>query len=168
WYRARAAGLVVALRAAGPDAPAWTLWGNRVAAFWARRQLHETAIHAYDLSESLAAGAGEPAQWSVADGIALDGLSEVLTGFYPRQVRLGRTPGLPGVVRFEVRTDRGEPLAALAAPALGAADDGGIPAELGTVVGTASELYLAVWGRGPYPGASAELAEATRAARLTP
>ncbi|NUP74868.1 MAG: maleylpyruvate isomerase family protein, partial [Sinomonas sp.] len=50
WYRARAAGLVVALRAAGPDAPAWTLWGNRVAAFWARRQLHETAIHAYDLS----------------------------------------------------------------------------------------------------------------------
>ncbi|WP_422935849.1 maleylpyruvate isomerase family mycothiol-dependent enzyme [Sinomonas sp. P47F7] len=167
WYRSRAAALVAALRGAGPEAPAWTLWGDRVAAFWARRQIHETAVHTYDLSLALAAGAGEPSPWAVPEAIALDGLHEVLAGFYPRQVRLGRTVGLPGVVRFEVRTDDGGPLASLEAPALGA-DDGAAPPELGTVAGTAPELYLAVWGRGPYPGAPAELAHAIRAARLTP
>ncbi len=171
WYRSRSASLVEALREAGPEAPAWTLWGDRVAAFWARRQLHETAVHAYDLSVALAAGAGEPAPWSVPDAVALDGLREVIAGFYPRQVRLGRTAGLPGVVRFEVRTDRGEPLASLEAPAWGAdssTNDGGAAPELGAVAGTAAELYLAVWGRGPYPGASEELAAAIRAACLTP
>lgn len=182
WYRVRAAALLAALRAAGPEAPAWTLWGDRVAAFWARRQVHETAVHAFDLVASLAAGAAgagaaatadaltadaghEP--WSVPDAVALDGLREVLTGFYPRQVRLGRTAGLPGAVRFEVRTDGGAPLDVLEAPALGA-PYGEASQLLGTVSGTASELYLAIWGRGPLPGASAELAEAVRAARLTP
>ncbi|MDQ4504265.1 maleylpyruvate isomerase N-terminal domain-containing protein [Sinomonas sp. ASV322] len=164
WYRGRASALLAALREAGPEAPAWTLWGDRVAAFWARRQFHETAVHEFDLASALAAGAGDPVPWSIPDDLAIDGLREVLSGFYPRQVRLGRTPGLPAVVRFEVRTDDGETVATLDAPAFGG-EDGPV---LGIVAGTARELYLAVWGRGEFPGASPELVETIRGTKLTP
>ncbi|MEA5454019.1 maleylpyruvate isomerase family mycothiol-dependent enzyme [Sinomonas sp. JGH33] len=165
WYRGRAAGLLAALRDAGPEAQAWTLWGDRVAAFWARRQFHETAVHEFDLASALTAGAGDPVAWSIPGDLALDGLDEVLTGFYPRQVRLGRTPGLPAVVRFSVQTDDGEPVASLDAPAFGGGTEGPV---LGIVAGTARELYLAVWGRGEFPGASPELVETIRGTKLTP
>ncbi|WP_052207542.1 maleylpyruvate isomerase N-terminal domain-containing protein [Sinomonas humi] len=167
WYRARAGELIATLRASAPDSTAWTLWGERVAAFWARRQGHETIVHTFDLAQSLGAGAGEPRAdlWSVPEDLALDGIREVVEGFYPRQVRLGRSAGLPGVVRIEVRTDDGALLATLDVPARDGSSDGPL---LGTLRGSASQLYLGLWGRAPLPGADAELAEAIHAARLTP
>ncbi|MCH6471313.1 maleylpyruvate isomerase N-terminal domain-containing protein [Sinomonas terrae] len=167
WYRARAGELVATLRASAPDSKAWTLWGERVAAFWARRQVHETTVHTFDLAQSLAAGAGEPPSdlWTLPEDVALDGIHEVVEGFYPRQLRLGRTAGLPAVVRLEVRTDDGELLETLALPPR---DESAEAPLLGTLSGTASQLYLGLWGRTPLPGADDQLAEAIREARLTP
>lgn len=163
WYRASADHLVDALRAAGPDAPAWTMWDGRVAAFWARRQLHESAVHLFDLLNAFRYGD----EWHLDEDLALDGIREVLDGFYPRQVRLGRSSGLPGVVRFEVTHDGGVPATVLVAPAA-EPDSSEALQELGTVSGRASEIYLGLWGRRPLPGATTELAEAIRAAKLTP
>ena len=62
--------------------------------FWARRQCHETTIHAVDaLSASLgrypkAAEVG----WVTTD-VALDGIDELLTGFLPRPVSRLRSEG---------------------------------------------------------------------------
>lgn len=74
------------------DAPAPRL-------FWARRQCHETTIHAVD---ALAARLGRPPRaeetW-IRPAVALDGIDELLTGFVPRP-RQGVThdPGLRVVV----------------------------------------------------------------------
>ncbi|WP_138443207.1 maleylpyruvate isomerase N-terminal domain-containing protein [Sinomonas susongensis] len=167
WYRARAAELVATLRSVTPDAKAWTLWGDPVAAFWARRQVHETTIHTFDLAQSLSAGAGQPQAdlWSLPEDVALDGIREVVEGFYPRQVRLGRSAGLPGVVRLEVRADDGGRLATLDVPALGGSAGGPL---LGTLAGTAAELYLGLWGRAPLPAATPELVRTVHDAHLTP
>ncbi|MDQ0259470.1 maleylpyruvate isomerase family mycothiol-dependent enzyme [Sinomonas atrocyanea] len=162
WYRASAAHLVAVLRAAGPDAPAWTLWGERTASFWARRQVHELAVHTFDLLDAL----GRADAWSIPEDLALDGIREVLEGFYPRQVRLGRSGGLPGVVCFAVTHDDGRPAEALVTPAV--AGSGGDQALLGTVEGPAAELYLGLWGRRPLPGAPEDLAAALRDAHLAP
>ncbi|MDT0202364.1 maleylpyruvate isomerase N-terminal domain-containing protein [Nocardioides sp. AE5] len=52
--------------------------------FWARRQCHETTIHAVD---ALAAALGRyprAADTWITDEVALDGIDELLTGFLPR------------------------------------------------------------------------------------
>jgi uncharacterized protein (TIGR03083 family) len=45
WWDNQVSTLVGKIRKLGPDAPAWTFDKNKTAAFWARRQAHETAIH---------------------------------------------------------------------------------------------------------------------------
>ncbi|GAB3273566.1 maleylpyruvate isomerase family mycothiol-dependent enzyme [Sinomonas notoginsengisoli] len=162
WYRSSAAHLLDGLRAAGPAAPAWTLWGDRVAAFWARRQIHETAVHTFDLLGAL----GRAEEWRVPEDEALDGIREVLFGFYPRQVRLGRSSGLPGVVRFEVTHDGGAPSTGLVSPSVG--DGPEAAAQLGTVRGPAAAIYLGLWKRRALPGAHSPVTDMIRAARLTP
>jgi hypothetical protein len=92
----------------------------------------------------------------------------VVDGFYPRQVRLGRTPGLPGTVRFDVQADDGASIATLDAPAARYTESGSGETYLGTVSGRAEQLYLAVWGRGPFPDTPPDLAATIRDARLTP
>ena len=60
----------------------------RTAAFWFRRQAHETVMHTRDAAASQ--GVAEP----VEPDVALDGIDEIVTMFFPRQVRLGRTARL--------------------------------------------------------------------------
>lgn len=118
WYRGHAAHLVDALSARPADAPAWTFGPEpRTAAFWRRRQVHEVSMHTWDaLASQGAVGLLDPA-------LAWDGVDEVATMFYPRQVRLGRTEPLPGTLRLSAtdlaRTiDLGEgPVHEVAAPA---------------------------------------------------
>ncbi|MEN2745029.1 maleylpyruvate isomerase family mycothiol-dependent enzyme [Sinomonas halotolerans] len=163
WYRASAAHLLGRLRSAGPAAPAWTMWGEPVAAFWARRQVHETCIHVFDILDAL----GRPHEWRPDPALPVDGIREILFSLYPRQVRLGRTAGLAGVVRFEVTHDAGLPPAALVSPGVGEGA-AGAEVQLGTVAARAEEVYLGLWGRRPLPGVPAALAEALRSAKLTP
>jgi uncharacterized protein (TIGR03083 family) len=166
WYRARAAGLLAALGAREPASAAWTPFDEPVAAFWARRMMHETAIHCHDLAAALS-GTADPAPSPALEDLALDGLNEVLYGFYPRQVRLGRTQELPGVIRFEATGHDGQTTTLDTKPIAPAAD---IREErlLATIPGTPVQLYLGVWGRAPFPGVAPHIAELLQAPRLTP
>jgi uncharacterized protein (TIGR03083 family) len=89
WVRAGATELVETLRATDPATPCWTFGSEpRTAAFWFRRQAHETVMHTRDAAASQ--GVAEP----VEPDVALDGIDEIVTMFFPRQVRLGRTAPL--------------------------------------------------------------------------
>jgi uncharacterized protein (TIGR03083 family) len=69
WLAAGAEPLADALREAGPDARAWTWSGDRTTRWWARRMLHETAVHRADAE--LASGiAPELDPVTAADGIS--------------------------------------------------------------------------------------------------
>ncbi|QIK65010.1 maleylpyruvate isomerase family mycothiol-dependent enzyme [Nocardioides sp. HDW12B] len=84
WYLAKAEDLYEVLRAADPSAPCWTFVDDAgTAAFWARRQAHETVVHGFDLA---VAGDHEP---RVPPRLAVDGVSEVLEVFLGRMHRRG-------------------------------------------------------------------------------
>ena len=71
--------LVAALRAAPADLACWSfLPASSPLAFWARRQAHETAIHRAD-----AQGGSGPIDPVPVD-FAVDGIDELLMGFYDR------------------------------------------------------------------------------------
>jgi uncharacterized protein (TIGR03083 family) len=95
WYRRSAAGLVEVLHAAPAEAPAWTLdQDDRTAGFWRRRQVHETAMHLWDLEGA----AGTPRPYD--PGLAWDGVLEVAEVMYPRQLRLGRAEPVAPALRL--------------------------------------------------------------------
>lgn len=128
WYRTHAAALVDVLAATPADAPAWTLdKQDQTAGFWRRRQVHETVMHTWDAEEAL----GTPPPMD--PDLAWDGVLEVATVMYPRQVRLGRVaPLIPAVrirgvdVSADVTLGTGEPL---------------------VVEGSAEELLRLLWHR---------------------
>ncbi|WP_454051551.1 maleylpyruvate isomerase family mycothiol-dependent enzyme [Cellulomonas sp. Marseille-Q8402] len=130
FYREQADALVTTLRDLGPAAPGLTLNGPGPAAFWHRRQLHETLVHLHDLA--LATGTAhpvdDPALWA-------DAVDEVVTVMTPRQVRLGRLAPLAVPVRL-VAADAGR------AWALGPAEE-----PRATVTGPTRTLALLLWGR---------------------
>ncbi|MFW6866876.1 maleylpyruvate isomerase family mycothiol-dependent enzyme [Nocardioides sp. CPCC 206347] len=143
-YRAAASTLLDALRTTAPDDTVWTFGPEPRSIFWRRRQTQEVTIHLYDALASQ----GREAEWSISPELAWDGVDEVATLFYPRQIKLGRTAPLQGTVRF-VATDldrsldlgEGEPVAELSAPA--------------------ADLLLMLWKRKPVEGdAAAVLATA--------
>lgn len=86
WLRAGALEVVAAVTEAPEDADATVFLNDAPPprAFWARRQCHETTIHAVD---ALAAALGRPAQaeeaW-VEPELAADGIDELLAGFLTR------------------------------------------------------------------------------------
>ena len=96
WYAGHATALRETLRAAGPDASAWTFGTEQSVGWWLRRQSHETLMHTRDLLDA----GGRVEQWTVPPELAWDGVREVATEFYPRQVRLGRTAPLPATLRL--------------------------------------------------------------------
>ena len=57
-------------------------------------------MHTRDLLDA----GGRVDEWTIAPELAWDGVREVATEFYPRQVRLGRTEPIPGTLRL-VATD---------------------------------------------------------------
>jgi uncharacterized protein (TIGR03083 family) len=86
WYSDRAGSLLATLTATDPDAPAWAFGpGVGRAGFWRRRQTHETTVHLWDAVRS------QGDDMSVDAVLACDGLDEVASVLFPRQVRLGRT-----------------------------------------------------------------------------
>ncbi|WP_448612456.1 maleylpyruvate isomerase family mycothiol-dependent enzyme [Geodermatophilus sp. URMC 60] len=130
WYASSAAELVEAL-SIDPDRSCWTLAEPRSVGFWRRRQLHETAVHRWDLEQAL----GRPAL--IDAEVALDGIDEVLTVMLPRQVRLRRVKESSRWVRLRV----GGQHRVLASSA---SRD---PQPVATVAADAATVLLLLWGR---------------------
>ena len=81
WIRAGVGDLCAALAAAGDDAPTWHPFpAPQVTGVWARRQLHETAVHRLDAD----AATGVAAELDPA--LAADGIDEYLELTLPRRV----------------------------------------------------------------------------------
>lgn len=79
WFRDGHAGLVDAITKAPEDLECWSfLPSPSPLAFWARRQAHETTIHHADAESA----AGK--QLDVDPALAVDGIDELLLGFYSR------------------------------------------------------------------------------------
>ena len=79
WFRDGHAGLVDAITKAPADLECWSfLPASSPLAFWARRQAHETTIHRADAESA----AGK--QLDVDPALAVDGIDELLLGFYSR------------------------------------------------------------------------------------
>ena len=135
WYRSCAGTLLQTLRSTSPDAPCWTFGPRpREAGFWFRRQAHEVAVHRWDLGTALGRDLGYPAE------LAEDGVDEVVTMFFPRQVRLQRIPPLRRSLAVGVD---GGPTWVLHGDGTGAPPES--PDAL--VSGTAEVLVLLLWGR---------------------
>jgi uncharacterized protein (TIGR03083 family) len=73
WLTSGAAPLLAALRSTGPVAPVWTWGPGRTSGWWARRVLHETAVHRADTE--LALGTADPV---IDPVVATDGVDEFL------------------------------------------------------------------------------------------
>jgi uncharacterized protein (TIGR03083 family) len=73
WIRTGTAELAAAVRDSGPDKPVWSWGPDQHARFWARRMLHETAMHRADMELAL----GRTPDFDPA--VAADGIDEFLT-----------------------------------------------------------------------------------------
>lgn len=114
---------------------------------WARRQCHETTIHAID---ALAARQGEPAPAESIDldpRRAVDGVDELLCSFVPRaktDLHLDRD-----VVIAVIATDTGDDWTLRLGPS-GSSAERGLPS--GDInarwSGSAVDLYIGLWNRG--------------------
>jgi uncharacterized protein (TIGR03083 family) len=155
WLTDGATNLLAALENAPADLEALVFLHDAPAPrqFWARRQCHETTIHALD---AIAAQSGRTptAQdaWFGAD-LAADGIDELLTGFWQRR-RGGprarepyavsvRPDDSPQAWVVRVGPERTEVTRTSAAE--GTPDEPDADHEL---TGSATDLYLALWNRG--------------------
>jgi uncharacterized protein (TIGR03083 family) len=111
WADERRHRLLEALDDADPGQPMWAFGFQLPTRFWARRQAHETAVHASDATA--AAGAA----WQIPGDVADDGLAEFLTVFLPFQWQ--RRPPVWGEgrsVHFHRTDGDGERVVTIASP----------------------------------------------------
>lgn len=150
WYAGVATALLEVLQAvpAGEETPNFAHIDER-AAFWVRRQMHETTIHTIDASQAL--GLGEDG-WKISPDLAADGVSEVVGVFFPRMTVRGQRPDLRGRVRLRATDIDQTWIVHPADDAYGTPlrqyDDGSAAVD-GEISGTALELYLGLWHRIP-------------------
>jgi uncharacterized protein (TIGR03083 family) len=143
WYHESAAELSAAIVAVAPDTPIPNFTRtNQIAAFWPRRQLHETIVHLRDLTLAM-----HLPDVPCSPEIAADGIDEL----FEVSFRVLKARETPPQVREHIRihaTDTGDEWVL-------SADAPGQLADVQTVCrasisGTASDLYFALWGRLPH------------------
>ena len=142
WTAAGATSVVDALRSADPGDACWSWWDERQdVGFWARRAVHETLVHRWDLE--LGAGiAGPP----MDPAVAADGIDEFLEVFVGISRFMQAAPGAGESFHVHCTDTDGEWLLVCAAPG---------ERELrrehakGDVAyrGRAEDLLLFLWGR---------------------
>lgn len=113
---------------------------------WARRQCHETTVHAVDAMAARLGRVPDVAEVWFSRELALDGIDELLMGFVPRRSSPLRSAE---PVTVEVRTTDAEAVWSVAV-----SEEPPIVTRVGTAQpdlrwsGPARELYLALWNRG--------------------
>ena len=152
WLRSGAITLVRTLVDAAEDAeaPVFLHDAPPPRRFWARRQCHETTVHAVDAMAAALGRLPRADETWLTDArghdLAVDGLDELLLGFVPRSTSRLRSaePLTLAVVptdaehSYAVRVGDGPPVAERV---LGGVDGDRL------VTGTALQLYLALWHR---------------------
>lgn len=138
--------LVAALRAAPSDLQAMTFLHDvgDARTFWARRQAHETTVHAVDALAAVLGRVPTEAEAGVPPQVGDDGVDELLRGFFTR----GRSrlyDGTPCTLHVHA-TDTGRSWWVGVGEQLTVADDGADPDVV--LRGNAAALYLALWNRG--------------------
>jgi uncharacterized protein (TIGR03083 family) len=141
WFREATQDLLETLTTTDPATPVWTWTNERRAAYWARRQVHEVAIHRWDAQH--ATGAAQP----IATALATNGVDELLEmlPFVP-----GERKGAGETVHLHCTDTPGEWLVRLGT--------GGLEVERAhakgdaAARGRASDLDLFLWGRLPVDG----------------
>ena len=130
------------------DAPAPRL-------FWARRQCHETTIHAVDALGARLGRAPRADETWIRPAIALDGIDELLTGFVPRRKQgVSREPlrllvapmSTTRAWLLDIAPDRPPVVERLEIDAGRA-----VPAHDALVTGEPVEVQLRLWSRGGEP-----------------
>ncbi len=134
WYRRTADDLLQQFAVTDADTPVWTFGQPRTAVFWFRRQAHEVGVHRWDLGAAAGIDVGYDSI------LAEDGIDEVVTMFFPRQVRLGRIEPLTAGLGLQPEGSRQRWVLA---------GDGTAPTTQtdATVSGPASVLLLLLWRR---------------------
>lgn len=113
---------------------------------WARRQCHETSIHAVDAMSASLGRAPRAAETWLSPRVAADGIDELLTGFVPRPRQSVRSESPRTVVVEATGIDRAWTMTIGADPVVTTRTR----AEHADSVlrGTAAQLYLGLWNRG--------------------
>lgn len=151
WYDAQVTALLQTLAFAPPDLDVFFFLKDAPPArmAWARRQSHETTVHAVDAMAARLGRAPSAAEVWVRSPHAVDGIDELLTGFVPRRKRSLRSDR-PWSLLVEAtdtghawRLEIGQDPVVTTAFAPGA-DRPTADARLG---GAAVPLYLALWNR---------------------
>lgn len=153
WFDDGWAGLLHVLGSAPEDldVPFFLRAGDSPRVGWARRQCHETAIHAVDAMAARLGRTPAAAETWLKPDHAVDGIDELVRGFVPRK-RIGklRSPEPMTVVVAATDTDAAWTLHVSGEPTtteIGAADSPDV-----SVSGPAVALYLALWNRGAGAG----------------
>lgn len=141
WFRDGHARLVDALNGAPADLECWSfLPAPSPLAFWARRQAHETTIHRADAESATGT------QLEVDPMLAVDGIDELLLGFYSR--KRGRLVADPAVALGICTTDAhpDDAWTIVIGPEGREVSRGKAEGEC-MISGTASDVYQFVWNR---------------------
>ncbi|HSV41676.1 MAG TPA: maleylpyruvate isomerase family mycothiol-dependent enzyme [Nocardioidaceae bacterium] len=141
WYAGKAEDLYEVLRFSVPEAPCWNFaFGMGTAAFWPRRQLHETTMHGVDLA--LAMGRVP----ELNPDISADGIDEALRVFLHRMHRRGYAADLSAPITI-VATDveRAWTIHPAAPPTIADGHTQGVD----RIEGPAAAIYAMLWKRLP-------------------
>jgi uncharacterized protein (TIGR03083 family) len=151
WLRRGAADLLEALRAAPDDleVPTFLREAPPPRAFWARRQCHETTVHALDARAAATGRSLTASDVWLDDETARDGVDELLVGFWQRRTKGPRSeqPSVAAVLvdggpAWLLRLGPEHPVTERVGEAHG------IPHGARRLTGSAPDLYLALWNRG--------------------
>jgi uncharacterized protein (TIGR03083 family) len=113
---------------------------------WARRQCHETSIHAVDAMAATLGRAPLATETWLGPRVAADGVDELLTGFAPRPHQRLRAQQPLSVVVEATDADRAWTMTISPDPVVTTRTRA---EHADTIVrGTAAQLYLALWNRG--------------------
>ena len=174
WLRDGAIDLVAAITDAPDDVRTIVFLNDAPGprAFWARRQCHETTIHAVDALAGALGRYPTAADTGIDPAVALDGIDELLAGFMTRNKSRLRSdePQTVGVLADEsptgwlVEVSPG-PAVVTVAPRDEVADRAGVRLE-----GPAVAVYLTLWNRSDeldLDGSSGAALDPWRAAPIT-